>query len=189
MIEYVRLTGDFLDGLVGCSSYGRTFYARPVYATAFRSVASKEWVEKHSKHFFGVVAYEKDKYDRPLLLGVVPIDREPYMKEVENVHSINTVNFDIIIDDNNETVAIKHKDGNQFFIDKDSIHLGSENAKEYAVMGETLKQFLAELLNLLKTATVKTAIGPQGFMPQDIVKLENLTTDLNNILSKKVKND
>jgi len=110
-MEFVTLTGEIEKGLVGCSSYGRHFFARPVFGTVFQSIPSQAWLDTYKKQFFGVVIYENQKnnkdFERPLFMGVTPINSELYQGEnIENKHKIRTKSFDIIIDDVEETLSI-----------------------------------------------------------------------------------
>lgn len=192
-MEFCTLTGEMEKGLVGCKIEGRNFFARPVFGTAFQSVPSEKWLQKYHKQFFGVIAYENlkggDSYDRPLLMGVVPVNHGDYDKEaIENKHKVRTEKFEAVFDDLDDSFTLKHADGMQIFFNKDKVVLAHDGAYK-AVLGDKLVDLLKDLTDLLKSAKVNTSIGPQPFMPGTQLKLAQLKAKWETILSNLVKLD
>jgi hypothetical protein len=58
---------------------------------------------------------------------------------------------------------------------------------EPMVLGDTLTSLLNDLVNILKAAKVSTSIGPQPFLPDTLVKLEQLAAGVNDIKSQVCK--
>lgn len=201
MIEYVVLTGELKDGMIGCSAFGRHFFARPIFGTAFQSVPSAMWLEKYKKHFFGLVTYENRKneseHDRPLFLGVVPVQREEYKTPgLEDIHNINTSKYRVQINDAEEYLTIERFDGVSYNIKKDNVYinsrkinLGKENADYKAVLGDIAADIVDTFVTIMKTGKVNTGIGPQPFMPPTQLKLAELKNRISTMLSKVVKLD
>lgn len=187
-IEFVTLTGELHDGFVGCSAFGRNFFARPVHNTAFQSVPSAEWLAKYRKQYFGVVIYEKEQHDRPLFIGVVPAEgAHSNNAAIENIHLIKTEKFGIFIDDNTEELRIQNFAGVSVYVKKEQVLLGGAEGLQPVVLGNTLKNLLQELIDILKAGKVNTSIGPQPFMPPTQAKLSGVIDKLSTMLSQVVK--
>ena len=201
MIEYVTLTGEIKEGFIGCEAFGRKFFARPVFGSAFQSVPSVMWLNKWKKDFFGLVAYENRKgentYDRPLFMGVVPVNKIEYQNDnLEDKHKINTAKYRMHIDDTNEHLEIKRFDGVNINIKKDNVYIGSrkinlgkEDADYKAVLGEVAQDLIETFIDIMKRGVVNTGIGPQKFLTPTQLELSLLKTRVTTMLSKIVKLD
>lgn len=105
----------------------------------------------------------------------------------------------VIIDDADEgKILIKYKSGKEYFLtQKDLIELESagliklgKNGDEFALMGNTTKEKLDMLLNLIMTHTHPTTTeGTPTGVPTNVTDFTQLKSTLPDILSKKVKLD
>lgn len=177
MIEFVSLTGEIEKGLVGCESYGRHFFARPVFGTVFQSIPSQAWLDKYKKHFFGVVGYENQKnncqYDRPLFFGVTPINNDQYQGDnIEDRHKIRTAKFEIVINDTEETLQI-NSDNVNVLLDNKSGLVTIKNGKT------SLKQIL---YNIMKTYLKTTTIDKKPLSPDSMNDAMDNIQEINKLL-------
>jgi hypothetical protein len=110
----------------------------------------------------------------------------------------------LLFDDTNKSIKIESIGGKQFEISDDKIHLGQfDGADEAAALGDTLKEKLDDLFNNLSNlidelaaSKIMTQLGPQTFMPTDIIilnarkiSLEGLKATLSQILSQTITLD
>lgn len=93
-----------------------------------------------------------------------------------------------IYDPNGEPVKTVVKTPYPYSIIADKIHLGSLEAKEPAVLGDTLKKLLNDFLKGVTELTVNTAMGPSS-VPVNIATFTQLIQELEKILSEKVNLD
>lgn len=201
MIEFCTLTGEIENGMVGCKSFGKFFFARPVFGTAFQSIPSQMWLNKWKDHYFGLVTYENRKgensHDRPLFLGVVPVKKaENQGSQLEDKHKINTAKYRVHIDDTNEHLTIErfngvsiHIKGDNVFIGSRKINLGKETADYKAVLGDIAQVIIETFAQIMMDAKVLTMMGPQPFMPPTQIQLQQLKNRVVTMLSQIVRLD
>lgn len=93
-------------------------------------------------------------------------------------------------DSDTSEISVYHSSGAEIYINNDGeIHIkGSGGTLEFSTLGETLKQMISDMLDAIIAHTHGTGVGPSG-PPANATDFTNLkTTDLETILSEKVKN-
>ena len=154
-MEYVVLTGEIVNGQIGCSASGRKFFARPVFGTVFQSIPSKEWLDKYKNEFFGLVDYayafqgSKNQHDKPLFMGVVPVNNAKYQGDnIENIHKIQTEKFSVELNDAQSTFTITS--------DKVTILIDADGRISIKNNATSLKKILTAMVKTyIKTKTIK----------------------------------
>ena len=68
------------------------------------------------------------------------------------------------------------------FLESPSIKIGSNNASESMVLGDTLKGILEELINAINALTVPTPVGPSG-PPINAPQFSGISAKLQTMLS------
>lgn len=86
---------------------------------------------------------------------------------------IKTQNNEISIDDDENEIWIKQPNF-EIKLTNEGVFLGKESVN--------LKSFLDELFELLKTAKVITALGPQPFTPDTIIQIQQLQNKIDQFL-------
>lgn len=90
----------------------------------------------------------------------------------------------IIVDDSNEDIKIITPSGMTFHI-SDVIHLGSAEGEssQPAVLGDTEQEKWETLLDILLAAKINTQLGPQPFLPNTLLDLNELKISVPEIKS------
>lgn len=133
------------------------------------------------------VEFEKGNPRKPIWShGYFGTDEKP--EELKNVKNywFKTPGGNLIeLDDDTEVIRITHKSGRVIEMNGDNISLGSkDHSAEPAALADTLKGKLETLIDILKSAKVNTAIGPQGFLPIFIEQLDSLKDSLDEFISQ-----
>lgn len=117
-------------------------------------------------------------------------EKPEQLKDVNNYWFKTPAGHLIELDDTNSIIRITNTGGKVVEITGDKIHLGkSGGADQAAALGDTLKTKLDSLFDILISSTTMTALGPQPFMPTDIVALQQLKAELSDILSTTITID
>lgn len=130
------------------------------------------------------VSFEKGNKNKPLWQhGYFGKGEKPTDFESEKVIGLITPrqNKILINDETGEVTLISNK-GKLIKIDS-KIYLGAENYKPIA-FGDTTKDKLENLINILAEAKVMTSLGPQPLMPDTLLELQQLKESLPEILSE-----
>jgi hypothetical protein len=123
--------------------------------------------------------------------GQAPRDASPKVKVIQT-----TSGHRIILNDNDESIHIERTGEESIVLNSKgislisgSLSLGSlDGSKEKAVLGDTLKELLNELITEIALITVPTALGPSG-TPLNLAKLNVIKSKLGTVLSTKVTLD
>lgn len=149
---------------------------------------------------FVYVRFENGKLDMPLWEGGMwARDGIPDELRDPDQHGWFTPKgHKILLDekDGQETIRITHKVGAKIEIDKDgnirvfnsdgkTLYIGL-NANEAAILGDTLKRMLDELMDALAALTVGTGTGPST-IPINVAQFQAIKARLSEILSQTVK--
>jgi len=111
----------------------------------------------------------------------------PYFTNKEVIGIKTKAGHEIIIDDSNSLLRIVSAGG--MVIDlSDVIHLGNADGEghEPAVLGNTEQEKWEEIIDILMAAEINTQLGPQGFLPDTQLALEELKASIPNIKSQKI---
>ena len=76
----------------------------------------------------------------------------------------------------------------KFIVGTDEIFLGSQNATEPLILGDTLQGLLEELIGAINALTVPTPVGPSG-PPINAPQFSAIQSKLSTMLSTKVKSE
>lgn len=195
MIQFAQLTGRHYENAVEVVAlYGIVLMARPVYAFPLVALPSEAWLRTYGKKFMAVIDYEQDKAERPLFLGVVPLDdHAPLPDTVDGQRAfLVTHGFTLTLADDANVWAVEQKYGsrqilqlsdNHAHLKTEDFRLGSETATEHMLLGNTTVQLLTDLLKAIRQLTVPTSFGPSGF-PLNSPTFALLESRLEALLSK-----
>ena len=149
------------------------------------------------------VEFERGRLDMPLWKGMWWAADEMHedMQSVDSHGVITPGGHQLIFDEQegSEFIRIKHLDGetsveldssgNIFAINKSgqkvNIGDGAENADEPAVLGNTLKTLLEDLIDAIIAIKVPTPVGPSG-EPLNRVQFESVKSQLQTFLSQTI---
>ena len=76
----------------------------------------------------------------------------------------------------------------KFIVGTAEIFLGSQNATEPLILGDTLQGLLEELIGAINALTVPTPVGPSG-PPINAAQFSSIQSKLSTMLSTKVKSE
>jgi len=111
--------------------------------------------------------------------------------DIKFIYLKNGVSIAISSNDSSPEIAIYHPEGAYFFINSSGeIHLkGSNGSLEFSALGETLKQFLSDILDAIIGHTHATAALGAPSPPVNAATFTALkTVSLSTILSQSIKN-
>lgn len=195
MIQFAKLTGRHYENAVEVVAlHGITLMARPVYSFPLVSLPSEAWLRTYGSRFMAVLDYEQDKNERPLFLGVIPLDNnDPLPDTMEGQKTfLVTHNFTMTLADDVNVWSVEQKTGakqsllikaNYAYFKTPDFRLGAENATERMLLGDSTVKLLTDLLRAIRAITVPTSFGPSGF-PLNTPTFVALETTLSNLLSQ-----
>lgn len=129
MIEFGKITGEVDNNLLQVKMRtGESLFAPMAVMGTDVTVPSEKWVLRNKDNFLALVAYEKDMYISPMIIGFYPVS--------------------------------------------------GAKSEEYNTV-EKLIEAVKSLIDILNNAKVNTQLGPQKFMPDTLLKLEDLTESIN----------
>lgn len=152
------------------------------------------------KDSFVWVVFEGGRPDMPVWeAGIWGQDHIPEaLRDVDQHGWFTPKGHKILLDekDGQETVTVEHKNGAKISIDKDgnieitnvdgkTVYVG-RSANEAAVLGDTLKGLLDELIDAIVALTVPTGMGPSG-IPINAAQFQAIKARWRNFLSGTVK--
>lgn len=195
MIQFAKLTGRHYENAVEVIAlHGIVLMARPVYSFPLVALPSQNWLSTYGANFMAVIDYEQDKVERPLFLGVIPLDNgAPLPDTVEGQRAfLVTHHFTMTLADDVNVWAVEQKYGakqmlsitdDHAYFNTPDFRLGSENATERMLLGDTTVKLLSDLLQAIQQLTVPTSFGPSGF-PLNTPAFITLENTLNTLLSQ-----
>ena len=131
MIEFGKITGEIDNNLLQVRMRtGEHLYAPITTACPNVSLPSKQWVLENKDNFLALVAYEKDMFISPMIIGFFPVR--------------------------------------------------GANSKMYNPT-ERLIDVMERLIRQLSKTRTNTQIGPQKFMPDTLVVLDELSEEVTSI--------
>jgi phage baseplate assembly protein gpV len=121
------------------------------------------------------VQFENGNIEYPLWqYGCFRLNEAPqYSDETQILQSAN--GNQVIVSDADDTILIHQKDGTEIKVSSEGVFLGKESVN--------LKSFLTELFELLETAKVITALGPQTFTPDTLIEIQTLKAKITQFLT------
>ncbi len=146
------------------------------------------------------VFFEGGRLDTPVwMAGVWGRDHVPEaLRDPKSRGWITPGGHKLLLDerDGEEFITIQHKSGHKFGLDKDgnvaieqlsgkSVFVGKD-AREAAILGDTLKGLLSDLIDALTMLTVGTGTGPSS-VPINVASFLAIKVRLEQILSQTVK--
>lgn len=194
MLYYGKLTGNIHDGCVEVIGlHSIVEMARPVHTFGLFVLPTEEWLQKYGNQFLAVLDYEQGKKERPLFLGITPLDNVSF-PEQDNLRRtyLLTEKFSLTIADDNETLTIEQLNGDKqsvrieaqkVVVKSNHIYLGDANASEPMVLGSKLKAIVSDIIDGILALTVPTGFGPSG-TPLNAVTFTRIKARLDEFLSQ-----
>jgi hypothetical protein len=194
MIIYAKLTGRLYQGCVECEGlHGITYMAKPVYAYPMISLPSEAWLKKYGNLFMAVLDFEQDKKERPLFMGILPLDDKvfPEKDSAERTYIV-TEKFQVTISDDQERLTIAQLEGakqsvvinsDNVTVTSKTVFLGASENAQKMILGEDLVKKLRDLIDTIKLITVPTGFGPSG-MPINTPAFTAIEDTLDLLLSE-----